>query len=179
MNGMIGCVATDHWLYKEIIDRRERVLLSWPAFQKEASQFQIAEIIERSDTDLRDDFVPWAPGMVVASDYLLRAAGHYPGACRPQGWSRQSDGLFRKPLHRWYLTVSRCGEFWLIEREIEEVLVYHYGSLPVVTRSYQAAMRLAEYCHLRPSDSELYHGRPRGAASNLSWAVSTPDGVRY
>jgi hypothetical protein len=62
------------------------------------------------------------------------------------------------------LCVRGCGEFWIIEREIDEVLVLKDGSLPIFTRTYQAAMRLAEYCHPHP---------PAG----LYWCVSTPDGI--
>jgi hypothetical protein len=165
-----------HHLADEIARRRSATMVGWDGFREDVSPFQVAEVIDRSKTKFTDDFVPWAPGIAVASDYLLRAANYDPGSRRPPGWTQHSARLFRKLLHRNYLTVSRCGEFWLVERQIEEVLVYRYGSLPIVTRNYQAAMRLAEYCHL-PRNGEFHRGRPRGVASNLKWVVSTPDGV--
>src|SRR5579859_2435727 len=44
------------------------------------------------------------------------------------------------------LKVRPCGEFWRIERAECEVLAFLFGSLPVVTRTKEAAMWLAEYC---------------------------------
>src|SRR5262249_13068197 len=48
------------------------------------------------------------------------------------------------------------------EREIDEVLAFIYGSMPVFTCTYQAAMRLAEFCHPRPRQGEGAFPEPRG-----------------
>jgi hypothetical protein len=164
-------------LEQKIIERRGAVLKHWQTFLDQPSPYLVAEVIERSNTELPDDFVPWAPGIVIASDYLLRAAGYHPGSRRPEGWSPGNPGVFTKVTYRNRLTVRGCGEFWIIERETCEVLAYTYGSLPIVTRTYQAAMRLAEYCHPRPLEGENCHPCPRGVASALRWLVSSPSGI--
>ena len=43
--------------------------------------------------------------------------------------------------------VRGCGGLWSVERELDEVLAYLFGPVPMFTRTRQAAMRLAEYCH--------------------------------
>ena len=55
----------------EIIERRNAVLKDWPAFVKQPSSHLIAEFIERDQTDLPSNYCPWAPGIVIASDYLV------------------------------------------------------------------------------------------------------------
>jgi hypothetical protein len=75
--------------------------------------------------------------------------------------------------------VRGCGELWTVEREIDQVLVYKFGSLPVFTSTPDEAMQLAEYCHLPATEDEPWHASPRGVASSLRWAVSTPDGIQW
>jgi hypothetical protein len=164
-------------LDQKIMERRNAVLKDWQAFLKQPSPRLIAEIIERNKTDLPDDFVPWAPGIVVASDYLLRAAGSRPGLAPPEGWSPGQPDVFTKVMHGNRLMVRGCGEFWTVERETNEVLAFIFGSMPMFTRTCQAAMRLAEYCHPRPHEGEIHHPRPREVASGLTWVVSTPSGI--
>src|SRR6266436_2032608 len=133
----------------ELNERRNRVLRHWPAFLEDRAPRLISEVVERSKTELPDDFVPWAPGAVIASDYLLRASGCRPGSRRPKGWSQREPDVFRKRVNGNTLTVSGCGEFWTIERENAEALAFIFGPLPVFTRTSQEAMRLAEYCQPR------------------------------
>jgi hypothetical protein len=47
---------------------------------------------------------------------------------------------------------------WTVERktanrrigvDADDVLVYNFGSTPILTRSYQSSMWLAEYCHAK------------------------------
>jgi hypothetical protein len=63
------------------------------------------------------------------------------------------------------LMVRQCSglEFWTIERwdasreynNADEALVHRFGSTPILARSYQAAMRLAMYCHVGPRQTGL------------------------
>ena len=179
MNGMIGCLSTDHYMYKMIVERRKAVAKGWQFFVRQSSPFRIEEIIERNKTELPDDFVPWAPGIIIPSGYLLRAANYAPGSHRPKGWSRKCPGVFTKVMYGNCMAVRQCGRFWTVERQNDEVLAFTYGSLPVFTRTYQAAMRLAEYCHLPIPKEASWHPRPRGVASSLRWVISTPDGIRW
>ena len=66
------------------------------------------------------------------------------------------------------LPVRRCDkhEWWVIERrvaDVDEVLVFNFGSTPIFTRGYQSAMRLAMYCN--------GNNPPHG----LRWIKETPD----
>ena len=163
---------------QKIAERRSAVLKDWPSFLMCVSPFVVSTVIDRSKAGLPDDFVPWAPGVVIASDYLLRAAGYCSGSLPPDGWCSGRPG-FTRVIFRNRLTIRECGEFWFIERETCEVLAHSYGSLPVFNRTYQAAMWLAEFCHPRPLEGENSHPCPRGVASCLRWVMSTPTGVRW
>jgi hypothetical protein len=153
--------------------------VGWQAFLSHGpSPYLVAEVIPRSNTELPACFVPWAPAIVIASDYLLRAAGFQPNRPEPMGWSQDHPDAFRKAKYRNRLKVRGCGTLWTVEREMEEVLVFRYGSLPVFTRTHQAAKYLAEYCQ-RPEPGEGSTPRPRGVASGLHWVIWTPDGIAY
>jgi hypothetical protein len=164
-------------LEQKIAERRSAVLKDWSPFLKCVSPFVVSTVIDRSKTNLPDDFVPWAPGVVVPSDYLLQAARYHPGSAPLVGWYPGELGAFIKAMHRNRLKVQPCGEFWRIERAECEVLAYTFGSLPVVTRTAEAAMRLADYCHPRPLEGENSHPCPRGVASCLRWVMSSPTGI--
>src|SRR5438445_440700 len=82
--------------------------------------------------------------------------------------------LLRKVKYSNRLMVRGCGSLWTVEREMDEVLVFPYGSLPVFTRTHRAAKYLAEYCQY-PEPGEGSYPPPRGVASGLRWIVSTPD----
>jgi len=164
---------------QKIEERRNAILKCWQGFRERPPTVLIAEVIERSKTDMPDDFVPWAPGIVIPSDYLLRAAGHRPGSRRPEGWSQGKPDVFTKRMYGNQLMVRGCGEFWTAERELNEVLGFPFGPLPVFTRTLQAAMRLAEYCHPCPQQGEGCFPRPREVASGLSWIVATPSGIEW
>jgi hypothetical protein len=166
-------------LNREIEERRNAISKCWQGFQSHPPTVLIAEVIERSKTELPDWFVPWAPGVVIASDYLLQAAGHRPGLRRPDGWSPGKPDVFTKGMYGNQLMVRGCGEFWTAERDLDEVLGFPFGPLPVFTRTPQAAMRLAEYCHPSPQKGEGCFPRPREVASGLDWIIATPDGIRW
>ena len=151
----------------EIIERRNAVLKDWDAFWKEPPPRFIAEVIERRKTKLPDRFVAWTPGIVVASYHLLWLAHYRPGSRRPPGWSPGQPDVFTKVVRNNRLLVRGCGKFWTVEREIDEVLVFTHGSMPIFTRTCEAAMRLAEYFHLHPDQ-----------VPDVRWVVATPDGIR-
>ena len=163
----------------EIIERRSAVLKDWPAFVKQPSSQLIAEFIERDQTDLPSNYCPWAPGVVIASDYLLQAANYHPGSRCPSGWAIGQPDVFTKVIFGNRLMVRGCGEFWTVEREMDEALAFPHGPVPMFTRTRQAAMRLAEYCHPKPREGEYPFPKPRGVASSLRWVVSGPSGIMW
>jgi len=170
MSSLISKIAANDPLNEKVTERREAISRDLKAFQRDASPFLVEEVIARRRTWLPDDLAPWAPGVVLASDYLLRASNYRQGARRPRGWlSRCKGGVFLKfPDDRSHLRVRQCGQFWTVERTVNcvgEMLAYPYGPLPIFTRTYQAAMRLAEYCHRRP----------RGTGSSLRWVFEDAD----
>jgi len=159
----------------EILKRREAVLRCWPSFLSDTPR-QVGEVIDRNETQLPHDFVAWAPAIVTASKHLLGAAGYGPVLWdRPEGWSDHRHGAgFSKPTRNernipCLLRVRQIGRFCTIETDLLEALVFTFGSLPIVTRSPHAAMRLAEYCSPRPHQ----------AADGLSWVISEPCGIRW
>lgn len=125
----------------------------------------IDEVIDRDEARLPNWFVPLARGVAIASDALLRKAGHRDGLYRPRGWRETSPEYFVRNLD-WncYLLVRESDEtdLWTIERlgasrryNADEVLVHMFGSTPIFTRSYRSAMRLAMHCHANGPPSEL------------------------
>jgi hypothetical protein len=118
--------------------------------------------LDRSQTKIPDDYLPDAPGVLIAGEDMLRAAGYVPGSNRPRGWKPANPGAFTKPsrdgVHT--LRVRQCGhakdkdKLWIIERSSFadigyrkiEALVFGFGQVPIWARTYQAAMRLAEHC---------------------------------
>src|SRR2546423_957607 len=97
----------------QLIAQRQNVLSqSWQTFLQDPPSYSIAEIIERENAQLKADFVPWAPGIVIASDYLLRMAGHSPTSRCPPKWHKHRRwGYFIKG----HLVVRKRGEFWFVE----------------------------------------------------------------
>ena len=126
----------------------------------------IDEMIDRDEARLPKWFVPLARGVAIASDALLREAGHRDGLHRPRGWRETSPQYFVRDLDwRRSLLVRESDEtgLWTVERFSEprrhvddtEVLVHLFGSTPIFTRSYQSAMRLAMHCHVNGPPLEL------------------------
>jgi hypothetical protein len=152
--------------------RRAQAMEGYQAFRRSLHPY-VSEAILRDQTELPPDFVAWAPGVVVASDHLLRAAGWRPGARRPPGWRKGkgledtffNDGEFR-------LMVRGCGEFWTVERDSEIVLVFRFGFQPVFTRTVEGAMYLGEACR-----NSFRNSQPK--FSELQWIPWTPDGIHF
>jgi hypothetical protein len=111
---------------------------------KRAGNIWVSHIIPRWGV-LPPDFIPWAPGIVVPSQALLRRLGCKTGRAFPPGWRRlglrdrddYSDGS------GWGLSVMRCGNFWCIKNG-GGVLVFDFASQPICTRNHIDAMYLAE-----------------------------------
>jgi hypothetical protein len=157
-------------------------LSDWQKFGTESSPL-IGEVIDRVEADLPDWFVPYARGAFVASDALLRTAGHRDGMRRPRGWreaiGNEVDGVYVhhvapvEPYNSTWLLVREClvQGLWMVERyterrrhgDADDILVHEFGSTPIFTRSCPAAMRLAMHCHLK--------GPPAG----LHWTAACPD----
>ena len=153
-----------------IAERQHAVSKDWQVFLNHPLPSSIAEIIERKEAQLKADFVPWAPGIVVASDYLLRTA-ESSNSRRPPNWRKHRRwGYFQKGA----LVVRKRGEFWFVESAGGYVLVFRYGTMPVCTRTHQPAMRLAQHFFVRSQYIfEWLPLRPDG----MRWVRSKPDGI--
>ena len=156
-------------------------LSDWQKFGTEFSPL-IDEVIDRDTAKLPDWFVPFALGVFVAGDALLRTAGHRDGMRRPRGWRKaigiDADGVYVRhvdpvdPYNSRWLLVREClvQGLWMVERwtgrrrhgDADDILVHEFGSTPIFTRSCPAAMRLAMHCHVKP---------PAG----LHWIAACPD----
>jgi hypothetical protein len=124
----------------------------WHKFSQEFWPRPIDQVIDRNEARLPDWLVPWARGVAIASDTLLRNAGYRPGMHRPHGWDETSPRYFVREMGRTSLLVRASDDtgLWTIERlgetrryEVDEVLACVFGWTPIFTRSYQSAMRLA------------------------------------
>jgi hypothetical protein len=122
---------------------------------------------DRDQAQMPTDYLPEAPGVAIAGDPLLYAIGYRPGSRRPSNWSEYRPGVFRHChfTHKDKMVLQvRMGDakFWVVERfRIGEwrgpypglnlyALVCAHSGRPIWTSSYQAAMRLAHYCHPDP-----------------------------
>jgi hypothetical protein len=126
----------------------------------EEAVLRLFEFVERSETKIPADYLSEAPGVLFAGEAMLSAAGYIPGSNRPPGWVVRSPGNFTKRVGPYGLQVRQCGnsrsEHWSIERyelwehKGPEALTFPFGRMPIWARRYQAAMRVAEYCHPTP-----------------------------
>jgi hypothetical protein len=127
------------------------------AFSEEAAP-RLFEFVERGETEMPADYLPEARGVMLAGEDMLSAAGYVGGSNRPHKWVQIQPGNYRKYVGKHILMVRQCGgprsEHWTIERLDEdyntEALLVPFGHAPIFARKYQAAMRLAEYCHPIP-----------------------------
>jgi hypothetical protein len=140
------------------VDHSEVSFSEWQKFRREPPPHLIAEIIDRSEIGLPPWFAPLARGVAIASDVLLREAGHRPGMHRPRGWHKIFCDVFDLNIaDGLQLTVRQWDNrgLWMVERfsesrqynNADEILAHQFG-VPIFTRSYQSAMRLAMHCHV-------------------------------
>jgi hypothetical protein len=115
--------------------------------------------IDRRAAKLPDFFLPFAAGVIVAGDDLMRAAELSHGPHRKlnwrlmdNNWGTSADGD---------LEVAKLGDYWFIARKgddlrASETLVEAFGRVPVGTTRCRDAMLLAEYCS--PKVGRLFPG---------------------
>jgi hypothetical protein len=151
-------------------------LSDWKAFCNWASPCPFEKVLDRSDIALPYWYLPLARGAAFPSSNLLCRAGYRPGAHRARGWFKPSSEELWKDLGRNSLVVQKCGQFWRIgwdngtlarpHNHSYFALVHHFGSTPIVTRTYQEATHLAEFCF---EDNSLSAG--------LCWVHECPDAM--
>jgi hypothetical protein len=119
------------------------------------------ELVERRAADLPDDMMRCARHAYIPSRDELMLAGYYEGRYRPRGWQLKETTVFKKfsGSHVLWVRGTRIRQpLWALERvgvrtDDDQMLCYAFGPMPILTRSYQAAMWLAEYCHLDTPDN--------------------------
>lgn len=85
----------------------------------------------------------------------LMLVGYYEGRYRPRGWQLKEPTVFKKPSGShvlWVRSTRTRQPLWVLERvgvrnDDDQMLCYALGPMPILTKSYQAAMWMAEYCH--------------------------------
>jgi hypothetical protein len=151
-------------------------LSDWKTFRNEFSPYLIEEVIDRSQIKQPDRFLPLARGIAIPSPYLLSKAGYRPGAYRAPGWCKPHCDVLWKDIDADSLIVRgyHGHPFWQVERNGSEgrphghpnmTLVHNFGSTPILTRNYQSATYLAEFC---------YFNRP---PAGLRWVDECPDDI--
>ena len=106
---------------------------------------------DRDQTDLPKDYLPEAEGVLIAGEAILRAIGYRPRSCRPRGWTKKDFANFSRFSRDCVrlLWVRGCGNFWVVQfndHRGTHALVCALSRRPICTHTYQAAIRLAEYC---------------------------------
>jgi hypothetical protein len=151
-------------------------LSHWDAFRRWVSPYPMEKVVNRSDIALPHWYLPLARGAAFPSSNLLCRAGYRPGAHRARGWFKPSSEELYKDLGRNSLVVQKCGHFWRIGWDTGTLarphdhsyfaLVHNFGSTPIITRTYQEATYLAEFCF---EDNSLLAG--------LCWVHECPDDI--
>ncbi|SHG24099.1 hypothetical protein [Bradyrhizobium erythrophlei] len=116
--------------------------------------------IDRAQAVLPEHFPREAKGAVVAGPDLVRGLEDYPDSYESWGWRASTDGTGFEccfvdrdcpKRHAVYLEIERRGEFWYIWRDFErggcQALVVAFENVPICTRTFRDAIRLAEHCH--------------------------------
>jgi hypothetical protein len=124
-----------------------------------ADELQLFEcFIERTQADLPEDYLRGAQGAVIAGPDLIRGLDQFSQSKYSAGWIPSNvEGQFQReiPDCNSCLQVRKLGEFWNIQRiiigqenrEEFQALVFAFGYNPIVTRTHEEAIRLAEHCH--------------------------------
>jgi hypothetical protein len=156
-------------------DHPHVIWYEWKTFKNEFSPYLIEEVVDRREIELPKWYVPLARGAAIPSSYLLRRAGYRPGSYRPRGWVKPHYDALWKDIGPDCLVVRGGKPLWQIERNGSPgrphghpnmALVHNFGSTPILTRTYQAATYLAEFCY--------WNDPPAG----LRWIDECPDDFR-
>jgi hypothetical protein len=150
-------------------------LSDWNEFRSELSPY-LEEVIDRSQIKLPDRFLPLARGIAIPSPCLLGKAGYRPGSYRAPGWCKPHCDVLWKDIGPDSLIVRgyHGHPLWQVERNGLEgrphghpnmALVHIFSSTPILTRNYQSATYLAEFC--------FHNGPPPG----LRWVAECPDDI--
>ena len=143
------------------VERPEITLLEWERFREEFPPHLIGNVIDREKACLPDWFMPLAWGVAIASDELLREAGHRQGMRQPPGWRETTPHFFKHIIgcDVWNILLVRESDetgLWTIEHlspscryEVDEVLGHIFGGTPLFTRNSLSAMCLAMHCHTK------------------------------
>jgi hypothetical protein len=113
--------------------------------------------IDRAEANLPEFFPKEAKGAVVAGPDLIRGLEDYSGSHESWGWEASVDGVaFRRAyidrpeIIDGELNIEQGGEFWYIYRQFDpcrtQVLVVAFENVPICTRTFRDAIRLAEHC---------------------------------
>ena len=73
----------------------------WQAFCRDFSRYRFAEVIDRSELNIPDEFVPLARGVAIPSEEVLRKVGCRPGSIRPANWKHPSRDVFHQSRGQW------------------------------------------------------------------------------
>ena len=152
-----------------IAERQKKLSDGWQLFLNYPLHSSLARIIDRKNTNLPSNYVPWAPAIAIASNSLLKAARQ--AGYRVDRWSRH-------PRYGYYysaeIRIKERSGFWFIERG-DQVLVFRLGSMPICTRAHRDAIALFEYVFHQWGNSYDPPLGPRGY--RLRWVKKTPDGI--
>jgi hypothetical protein len=150
-------------------------LSDWEAYRDWVSPHPFEEVLDRSKVRLPDWYLPLARGAAIPGRQLLSRAGYRAGSRRARGWLKRNGQQLYKDLGSDCLIVERCGSFWRIGWDTGTLarphdhskfaLVDLFGSTPIITRTYQEATYLAEFCF------------KQGHLTGLSWVHECPDDV--
>jgi hypothetical protein len=131
-------------------------LPDWEAYRDWSSPHRFDRVLDRDEARLPSWYLPLARGAAIPNQRLLSWAGYRAGSRRARGWRKYNAEELYKDLGRNCLIVQRCGPFWRIGWDTGALgrphnhwyfaLVDNFGSTPIVTRTYQEATHLAEYC---------------------------------
>ena len=153
-----------------IAERRKRLSEGWQSFLNYPLHRSLAQIIDRKNTNLPSNYVPWAPAIAVASKSLLKAAAASSQAGYPEKWRKhQRYGHY----YRGEIRITERSGFWFIERG-DLVLVFRLGSMPICTRTHRDSIALLEYLFREFGNS---YDEPLGCGHNLGWVRKAPSGI--
>jgi hypothetical protein len=112
--------------------------------------------LDRTEAGLPENYLSMADGVLVAGPDLLRPLEAFPESYESWGYRSSIDGsAYERPLKGGSLDVRREGNFWFMHRAVDDgedgdkfqVLVVAFEDVPICTRTFEDAIRLAEHCH--------------------------------